>query len=96
LRGRGKRSFEFEVSLVYRVSSRTAKAIQRNPVSKTKQNKTNNNKKKNQKKRKEKERKKERKTDRQTDRPQLALLVRTSCPQRNRFPLLTNGFHRLT
>jgi hypothetical protein len=32
---------EFEASLVYRVSSRTAKAIQRNPVSKTKQNKTN-------------------------------------------------------
>jgi hypothetical protein len=32
---------EFEVSLVYKVSSRTARAIQRNPVSK-KQNKTKN------------------------------------------------------
>ena len=30
---------EFEASLVYRVSSRTSKATQRNPVSKTKQNK---------------------------------------------------------
>jgi hypothetical protein len=31
---------EFEASLVYRVSSRTARAIQRNPVSKPKINKT--------------------------------------------------------
>jgi hypothetical protein len=38
---------EFEASLVYRVSSRTARATQRNPVSK------------NQKKKKEKEKKKE-------------------------------------
>jgi hypothetical protein len=38
---------EFEASLVYRVSSRTARAIQKNPVSKqnkTKQNKTKQNK----------------------------------------------------
>jgi hypothetical protein len=34
---------EFEASLVYRVSSRTARATQRNPVSKNKQK--NNNKK---------------------------------------------------
>jgi hypothetical protein len=34
LGGRGRRISEFEVSLVYRVSSRTARAIQRNPVSK--------------------------------------------------------------
>jgi hypothetical protein len=33
--GRGRQISEFEVSLVYRVSSRTAKATQRNPVSKT-------------------------------------------------------------
>jgi hypothetical protein len=32
--GRDRRISEFEVSLVYRVSSRTARAIQRNPVSK--------------------------------------------------------------
>ena len=30
-------SLEFEASLVYKVSSRTARAIQRNPVSKNKQ-----------------------------------------------------------
>jgi hypothetical protein len=39
LGGRGRWISEFEASLVYRVSSRTARAIQRNPVSK-KQNKT--------------------------------------------------------
>jgi hypothetical protein len=39
--GRGRPISEFEASLVYKVSSRTARAIQRNPVSnKTKQNKT--------------------------------------------------------
>jgi hypothetical protein len=41
LGGRGRRISEFKASLVYRVSSRTARATQRNPVSKnkTKQNK---------------------------------------------------------
>jgi hypothetical protein len=44
LRGRGRWISEFEASLVYRVSSRTARATQRNPVlKKTKQkNKTKN------------------------------------------------------
>jgi hypothetical protein len=37
--GRGRRISEFKASLVYNVSSRTARAIQRNPVSKNK-NKT--------------------------------------------------------
>jgi hypothetical protein len=32
----GRRISEFEASLVYKVSSRTARAIQRNPVSKKK------------------------------------------------------------
>jgi hypothetical protein len=32
--GRGRRISEFEASLVYKVSSRTVRAIQRNPVSK--------------------------------------------------------------
>jgi hypothetical protein len=32
--GRGRQISEFEASLVYRVSSRPAKATQRNPVSK--------------------------------------------------------------
>jgi hypothetical protein len=46
--GRGRKISEFEASLVYRVTSRTARAIQRNPVSK---------------KKKKKERKKERKKE---------------------------------
>jgi hypothetical protein len=37
--GRGRQISEFEASLIYKVSSRTARATQRNPVS-TKQNKT--------------------------------------------------------
>jgi hypothetical protein len=41
LGGRGRWISEFKASLVYRMSSRTARAIQRNPVSK----KQNNNKK---------------------------------------------------
>jgi hypothetical protein len=47
LGGRGRKISEFEASLVYKVSSRTARATQRNPVSKqnkTKQNKTKQNK----------------------------------------------------
>jgi hypothetical protein len=46
LGGRGRQISEFEASLVYKVSTRTARAIQRNPVSK--------NKKRKEKKRKEK------------------------------------------
>jgi hypothetical protein len=34
LGGRGRRISEFEASLVYKMSSRTARATQRNPVSK--------------------------------------------------------------
>jgi hypothetical protein len=42
LGGRGRQISEFKASLVYRVSSKTSRATQRNPVSKnkTKQNKT--------------------------------------------------------
>jgi hypothetical protein len=49
LGGRGRWISEFEASLVYRVSSRTARATQRIPVSKnkTKQNKTERKKMKN-------------------------------------------------
>jgi hypothetical protein len=36
LGGRGRWISEFEASLVYKVSSRTARATQRNPVSKNK------------------------------------------------------------
>jgi hypothetical protein len=41
LGGRGRWISEFEASLVYRVSSRTPRTIQRNPVSKKQKNKTN-------------------------------------------------------
>jgi hypothetical protein len=48
LGGRGRRISEFEASLIYKVSSRTAKATQRNPVSKKqKQNKNKQTKKNN-------------------------------------------------
>jgi hypothetical protein len=53
LGGRGRRISEFEASLVYKVSSRTARATQKNPVSK----KTKNKKKQKQKKKKKKKRK---------------------------------------
>jgi hypothetical protein len=42
LGGRGRQISEFEAGLVYRVSSRTVRAVQRNPVSK--QNKKKNKK----------------------------------------------------
>jgi hypothetical protein len=38
--GSGRQISEFEASLVYRVSSRTARATQRNPVLKKQTNKT--------------------------------------------------------
>jgi hypothetical protein len=46
LGGRGRQISKYEASLIYKVNSRTARAIQRNPVSKnkTKQNKTKQNK----------------------------------------------------
>jgi hypothetical protein len=43
LGGRGRRISEFEATLVYRMSSRTDRATQRNPVLE-KKNKTENNK----------------------------------------------------
>jgi hypothetical protein len=52
LGGRGRRISGFEASLVYRVSSRTARAIQRKPVSK----KTNKNKNKKQRNKRKRER----------------------------------------
>jgi hypothetical protein len=41
LGGRGRWISEFKVSLVYKVSSRTARALQRNPVSKNKNKQPN-------------------------------------------------------
>jgi hypothetical protein len=46
LGGRGRWISEFEASLVYKVSSRTARAIQRNPVSKKEKKKKKKEKKK--------------------------------------------------
>jgi hypothetical protein len=46
LGGRGRRISEFEASLVYRVNSRTARAIQKNPISKKKKKKREKRKKK--------------------------------------------------
>jgi hypothetical protein len=41
LGGRGRQISEFEASLVYKVSSRTARATQKNPASKNKTKKQN-------------------------------------------------------
>jgi hypothetical protein len=49
-----QRQVNFEASLVYRVSSRTARAIQRNPVSKNKKQTKSKTKKQNKKRKKEK------------------------------------------
>jgi hypothetical protein len=56
LGGRGRWISEFEASLVYKVSSRTARATQRNPVSKNK-NKKQKQKQQQKKRKKEKKRK---------------------------------------
>jgi hypothetical protein len=66
LGGRGRWISEFEASLVYKVSSRTARATQRNPIlkknqQKTKKQKTNKTKKERKEGRKKERRKKERK-----------------------------------
>jgi hypothetical protein len=46
-RGRGRWISEFKASLVYKVSSRTARAIKRNPVAKNQKKKKNKTKKNN-------------------------------------------------
>ena len=43
--GRGRQISEFKASLVYKVSARTARATQRNPVSKNQKQNNNNNRK---------------------------------------------------
>jgi hypothetical protein len=62
LGSRGRRISEFEASLVYKVSSRTARATQRNPVSKTPPKKKTNKKKNKTKKKKEKRKRKRMRT----------------------------------
>jgi hypothetical protein len=62
LGGRGRQISEFKASLVYRVSSRIARATQRNPVSKNKQtNKPDKKRKKERKKERKKRKEKKRK-----------------------------------
>jgi hypothetical protein len=62
LGGRGRPISEFEASLVYRVSSRTARAIQRNPVwEKEKGKKKREEKRREEKRREEKRREEKRK-----------------------------------
>jgi hypothetical protein len=58
LGGRGRQISEFEASLVYKVSSRTARAIQRNPVSKKQKTNKQTNKQTKTKKRKKKRKEK--------------------------------------
>jgi hypothetical protein len=65
LGGRGRQISEFEDSLVYRVSSRTARAIQRNPVSKKQTNKQTTIKKK--------ERQREREKVKEREGPAMAM-----------------------
>jgi hypothetical protein len=56
LGGRGRQISEFEASVVYKVSSRTARATQRNPVSKKTNKQTKNQKNKKRKKRRRRSR----------------------------------------
>jgi hypothetical protein len=65
--GRGRQISEFEASLVYKVSSRTARDIQRNPVSK-KTNKQNKKRKKERERERKEGRKKERKKEKKEKR----------------------------
>jgi hypothetical protein len=82
--------FEFEASLVYKVSSRTARAVQRNPVSKpnqtkpnqtkpnqtkTNQNKTKTNKEKKRKEKKRKEKKRKEKKRKEKKRKYFSSLL---------------------
>jgi hypothetical protein len=66
LGGRDRWISEFKASLVYSMSSRTARAIQRNPVSKKKKKKKERKK---EKKRKEKKRKEKKRKGRKKERP---------------------------
>ena len=59
MRGRGSQISEYEASLVYKVSARTARATQRNPDSKIQTNKQANKQTKNTKQNKNKNKRKE-------------------------------------
>jgi hypothetical protein len=68
LGGRGRQISEFEASLVYRVSSRIARAAQRNPVSKKpKPNKRREEKRREEKRREEKRREEKRREEKRKE-----------------------------
>jgi nicotinic acid phosphoribosyltransferase len=73
LGGRGSRISEFEASLVYKVSSRTARATQRYPVSKNQKKKKGKERKEGKERKKEQE-KKERKKEEEAVRSGVAVL----------------------
>jgi hypothetical protein len=71
LGGRGRQISEFEASLVYKVSSRTARSIQGKPVSKTNKQKTKNKNKNKKNKNKNKQTNKQKDCINQPDPPEL-------------------------
>jgi thiol:disulfide interchange protein len=75
LGGRGRRISEFEASLVYRVSSRTARATQRNPVSKKQKQKQKQKQKNPQTKNQTKTKNKNKQTNKQTKKPSKLLMA---------------------
>jgi hypothetical protein len=70
LGGRGRQISEFQASLVYKVSSRTARATQRNPVSKNKkrEEKRREEKRREEKRREEKRREEKRREEKRRER----------------------------
>jgi hypothetical protein len=78
LGGRGRRISEFEASLIYRVSSRTARAAQRNRVSKKPKRKREREK---EKKREEKRREEKRREEkRREEKKELDMAVQAASP----------------
>jgi hypothetical protein len=72
LGGRGRQISKFEASLVYKVSSRTARAIQRNPVSKkTKKERKKEREKEREKRREEKRREEKRREEKRREKKKL-------------------------
>jgi hypothetical protein len=92
LGGRGRQISGFEVSMVYKVSSRTARATEKYPVSKTKQNKNKKTKNKKKTTTKQQQQNKNKTKKKPTNiRPHKGKLVWvTSCRNRTREAKLRN------
>jgi hypothetical protein len=84
LGGRGRQISEFEASLVYKVSSRTARAIQRNPVSK-KQKTKNKNKNKQQQRQKTTKQKNQLKTEGIMNSLKILIIIYIRCELKIKF-----------